>query len=207
MIDGLFTFAARAISASSLVEMWHNTSLVPCFIAISNAVMLDFMHALRLRMFSCSVNGMSCPYFSIAAVRLALIVASSSQWTSIGFSFISNNLSRDVPLSTSMFPVDDPMKTFTPGMSSALIPAFASPSRTNEHIMSALSFVAPIWKPIFVNARPVARSILPFKVSAVIVAGFVFGMSNTVVTPPATAAFDSVSMSALWVKPGSRKCT
>ena len=106
-----------------------------------------------------------------------------------------------------MFPVDEPMNTFTPGMSSALIPFVGSPSRTNEQIMSVLSLVAPIWKAVFVKARPSASSIFSFRASGVMVAGLVFGMSNTVVTPPATAAFDSVTMSALCVSPGSRKCT
>jgi len=120
---------------------------------------------------------------------------------------MSNNLSSESPLSTSMFPVDDPMKTFTPGMSSALTPHDASPSFTSEHIMSALLFVAPIWKPILVRERPSARSIFPLSASAFTVAGLVLGMSKTVVTPPATAARDSVCMSALWVSPGSLKCT
>ena len=38
-------------------------------------------------------------------------------------------------------------------------------------------------------------------------AGFVLGISMMEVTPPAAAARLSVRMSALWVSPGSRKCT
>ena len=41
----------------------------------------------------------------------------------------------------------------------------------------------------------------------VLLGGLVFGISQTEVTPPATAARDSEKISALWVSPGSRKCT
>ncbi len=37
--------------------------------------------------------------------------------------------------------------------------------------------------------------------------GTVFGMSMTVVTPPATAALLACAQSSLWVNPGVRKCT
>jgi hypothetical protein len=39
------------------------------------------------------------------------------------------------------------------------------------------------------------------------VGGDVLGMSMKLVSPPATAAADSVAMSALYSRPGSRKCT
>ena len=175
--------------------------------AISRALMLDFMHADLLRMFSCSVNGMSSPYFSCAFARFAFMVASSSQCTRTGLFLIENSFSRVSPWSTSMLPVDDPMNTFTPAMSSGLIPAASSPSSTILHIASALSFVAPMWNAIFEAHRPLARAIFALSASALVVAGEVLGMSMTVVTPPATAAIDSVDISALWVSPGSLKCT
>ena len=37
--------------------------------------------------------------------------------------------------------------------------------------------------------------------------GMVLGISINDVIPPAAAAFDSEAMVALWVKPGSLKCT
>ena len=43
--------------------------------------------------------------------------------------------------------------------------------------------------------------------SSVTAGGFVFGISMNEVTPPATAARASLAMQALWVRPGSRKCT
>ena len=43
--------------------------------------------------------------------------------------------------------------------------------------------------------------------SSVVVGGLTLGISKTEVTPPASAARLSLSMSALWVIPGSRKCT
>ncbi len=45
------------------------------------------------------------------------------------------------------------------------------------------------------------------KALTVFVGGIVFGMSHTVVTPPASAARDSLRMSPLCSSPGSRKCT
>ena len=55
--------------------------------------------------------------------------------------------------------------------------------------------------------RPVARRTLSASASAVVVVGSVFGISNTAVTPPRTAAREPVSRSSLWTGPGSRKCT
>ena len=120
---------------------------------------------------------------------------------------MAKSLSSEPPSSTSMFPVDEPMNTLTPGISDAFTPVPASPSLTSSRIMSALLLVAPIWKPVFMRLFSFAISILPFRAAASTVAGLVFGISNTVVTPPAAAARDSVAMSALWVSPGSRKWT
>ena len=114
-------------------------------------------------------------------------------------------VSRVFPLSTSMFPVDDPMKTLTPAISSGVMPVSGSPSFTRRHISSAFELVAPIWKAIFPLALLFAVSILSFRAVAVVVGGLVFGMSMEYVTPPARAAFDSLAISALWVSPGSRK--
>ena len=207
MISGLVCFAALTISISSLVEMWQSTSFVPWVMASSRALMLERMQAWRLRMAGCWSNGMSSPYFSVAAARLALIMASSSQCTSTGFSLILKRRSREFLSSTSMLPVDEPMKTLTPGMSLAFSPVAGSPSLTRLQIWSALELLAPMWKPILARLRPLASCILPARASALMVAGLVLGMSKTVVTPPATAARDSVCMSALWVRPGSRKWT
>ena len=169
--------------------------------------MLDLMQAFLLRMFSCSLNGISSPYVSMALARFSLIVASSSQCTSTGFSLIANSLSSVSPASTSMFPVDDPMNTFTPAMSSGVIPVDSSPAVIRRQISSTLSLVAPIWNDILATDFSFASCTFPFNLSAVVVAGDVFGISMTLVTPPATAASDSVAISALCVSPGSRKCT
>ena len=55
--------------------------------------------------------------------------------------------------------------------------------------------------------RPRARSSLSSSAAAVTVSGLVFGISNTAVTPPITAASEPVSRSSLCSAPGSRKCT
>ena len=52
-------------------------------------------------------------------------------------------------------------------------------------------------------SRAVAH--LSSNASMVVVAGILFGISTTVVTPPATAANDSLAKVALCVSPGSRK--
>ena len=44
-------------------------------------------------------------------------------------------------------------------------------------------------------------------VSALSTAGFVFAISTTLVKPPLSAAWAPDSISSLYVKPGSRKCT
>src|SRR5258708_3999500 len=51
------------------------------------------------------------------------------------------------------------------------------------------------------------RATLSASASAFVVVGLVFGISNTAVTPPSTAAGEPVSRSSFWVSPGSRKCT
>ena len=158
-------------------------------------------------MFSCSLNGMSSPYVSMALARFSLIVSSSSQCTSTGFSLIANSWSSVSFASTSMLPVDEPMNTFTPAMSSGVIPVSSSPFVMRRHMSSTLLFVAPIWKDSFATDFSFASSSFPFNASAEVVAGDVFGISMTLVTPPATAASDSVAISALCVSPGSRKCT
>ena len=43
--------------------------------------------------------------------------------------------------------------------------------------------------------------------SALVIAGFVFGIAQTMVNPPARAALVPVTMSSLWQPPGSRKWT
>ena len=48
---------------------------------------------------------------------------------------------------------------------------------------------------------------LSSRASMVVVCGLVLGISIKEVIPPATAALDSVLIQALWVNPGSRKCT
>ena len=52
-----------------------------------------------------------------------------------------------------------------------------------------------------------ARRYLSSSAAASSVGGVVLGMSMKLVRPPATAAADSVAMSALYSRPGSRKCT
>ena len=52
-----------------------------------------------------------------------------------------------------------------------------------------------------------ARFLRSESVSSLSTAGFVFAMQITVVYPPAAALAAPVSMSSLYVKPGSRKCT
>ena len=51
------------------------------------------------------------------------------------------------------------------------------------------------------------RRTLSASASALVVCGSVFGISNTAVTPPMTAAREPDSRSSLWSRPGSRKCT
>ena len=54
-------------------------------------------------------------------------------------------------------------------------------------------------------ARP--RQLVGRSASALVVVGSVFGISNTAVTPPSTAAREPVSRSSFHSMPGSRKCT
>ena len=150
-MPGLFSFAARTISTSSLVEMWQSVRRVLYLIASSRALMLDLMHAILLRICSCSLNGMSSPYFSRALSRFLRIVSSSSQWTSTGFSLIEKSSAKVFSSSTSIFPVDEPMNTLTPAMSDGFSPVSASPFCTREAIAEAFSLVAPMWKPIFIT--------------------------------------------------------
>ncbi len=55
--------------------------------------------------------------------------------------------------------------------------------------------------------RPLARASLSARASASVVVGWVFGISNTAVTPPSTAPREPVSRSSFHSRPGSRKCT
>ena len=93
-----------------------------------------------------------------------------------------------------MFPVDDPMNTFIPITSSGEISVFPA---SMSSISPMFLLVAPKWKPRFMHDFSFASESLPANAPADTVAGLVFGMSNAVVTPPATAARDSVVMSAL----------
>src|SRR5918999_698766 len=55
--------------------------------------------------------------------------------------------------------------------------------------------------------RSLARASLSASASASVVVGSVFGISNTAVTPPSTAAREPVSRSSFHSRPGSRKWT
>ena len=52
-----------------------------------------------------------------------------------------------------------------------------------------------------------ARFKISCSTSTLSTTGFVFGIAQTVVTPPAAAAREPVMISSLYVSPGSRKCT
>ena len=206
-MSGLLIFAALTISTSSFVEMWQSVSLVLCLIAISRAFMVDFMQALRLLIFSCSSNGISSPYFSLAFARFSLMVCSSSQCTRTGFWFMANTSSRALPESTSIFPVEDPMNTFNPAKSFALMPVCSSPLMIILCISATFLFVTPRWNMTWFAPFSAAIPIFSLSAAADIVGGLVFGISITVVTPPARAARDSVPISAFCTSPGSLKCT
>ena len=89
------------------------------------------------------------------------------------------------------------MKSFIPGISSPGI----------CESVSMLSLVAPGKKAQFTWLFSLAAACFSRSVLTVVVCGFVLGMSKYEVTPPKAAALLSDSMSALWVSPGSRKCT
>ena len=80
------------------------------------------------------MSGVSAsPYFSWKAFRLASIIGVSSQCVMIGVGHSRKIASSVSGLSTSMFPVDAPMNTLTPGA------FFGSSAR----IASRLSLLAP----------------------------------------------------------------
>ncbi len=86
------------------------------------------------------------------------------------------------------------MNTFTPG----------AVRGSSDWIAARLSLLAPRSKPKLPQARPAARRYLSSSACAYPgVGGLVLGMSMNVVRPPATAAADSVAMSALYSRPGS----
>ena len=99
---------------------------------------------------------------------------------------------------TSSEPVEEPMNTLMP----------AAPGSISSSGRSlTLSWVPPTKKAKSQCMRPVARAILSSSALAEVVSGLVFGISNTAVTPPMTAARDPDSRSSLCSMPGSRKCT
>ena len=148
-------------------------------------------------MLGCSVTSGSSPYFALASAMLRLMTAVSSQCAMMGSGDVLNNFSSASVLSTSIFPVDEPMNSFTPGTSCG----------SNCDSSAVLSLVAPKKNEWLTWLFVAARANFSARVSSVVVCGTVLGMSKNVVTPPAAAARLSLSMSALSVRPGSRKCT
>src|SRR5262245_56520908 len=100
-------------------------------------------------------------------------------------------------LSTSILPVEEPIKTFTPH----------TWLKSVFRISARVSFAAHIKKELFANELRAQISYFSSSSFCVSVFGTVFGISIKEVTPPATAALDSVKISALCVRPGSRKWT
>ena len=90
------------------------------------------------------------------------------------------------------------MNTFMPA---------APGSRSSSPTSAALSRVPPTQKAKSQCMRPVARATLSASASALVVSGWVLGISKTAVTPPSTAAREPLSKSSLCSRPGSRKCT
>ena len=89
--------------------------------------------------------------------------------------------------STSIFPVEEPIKTFTP----AILLGSA------DFTSSKFSLLAPRKKAKFAAEQFFAIVHFSSIRSMLSVGGETLGISKYVVTPPATAAFDSVSMHAL----------
>ena len=136
--------------------------------------------------------------FSTLRSRRSRSIISSSEWNAARRPICERIASTPASSSTSSDPVDDPMKTLTP----------AAPGNLSSSLSSAaFSCVPPTQNAKSQCIRCVPRFTLSASVSALVVCGSVFGISNTVVTPPITAANDPVSRSSLCIRPGSRKCT
>jgi len=122
--------------------------------------------------------------------------ASSSAWNEARREIWAMILDSVGSSLTRRSPVDDPMNT--------LIPAEPS-NRSSAGISSMLVCVPPTKNAKSQNILCRARRTLSANVPADVVNGLVFGISNTAVTPPATAARLPVSKSSLCSNPGSRK--
>ena len=104
---------------------------------------------------------------------------SSSEWNDARRLMTFRMLRRLSSSSTSSEPVDEPMNTFTP----------AHPGRRSSsgEVGGVLARAADEEREIAVHAVGGARLTLAASAFALVVAGSVFGISNTVVTPPMTA--------------------
>ncbi len=123
---------------------------------------------------------------------------SSSEWKAARRVVFSRMAVTPGSSATSSEPVDEPMNTLMP----------AEPGRrSSSGTWRAFSCVPPTQKAKSQCMRCRPSRTFSASVSAVVVSGFVFGISNTEVTPPSTAPREPVSRSSLWVRPGSRKWT
>ena len=104
--------------------------------------------------------------------------ASSSEWKAARRSMRARMRASVSSSSTRRSPVEEPMNTLMPAAPGSLSSVGSS---------STFSRVAPTKKAKSQYMRPRARATLSASASAVTVAGLVFGISNTAVTPPSTA--------------------
>ena len=94
-------------------EQW----IKKCYAAMDD----DFKHASRERMFGCSEKGTFSPNFSRARASRSCIIGVFSQWVAIMVGAWRKICSRIASSSTSILPVDEPIKTLTPAMEAGSI--------------------------------------------------------------------------------------
>ena len=121
----------------------------------------------------------------------------SSQWAKTGISSLAASLSASRISSAVLTGTPSSEKAQQPASFKACISVSFSPFSPTE--------TAPIGR-TWASALAAFSSIY-FTVSALSHTGFVLGMAQTVVTPPAAAARHPEIISSLYSRPGSRKCT
>ena len=187
-------------SRSSLaVETWSTCRRAPAKVAMRTASSVEEQQASAERMRGWRLMGTSgrLAYSSLQCSVFLRMMSWFSQWAAISMSVPLKIFSRLLVLSTSMFPVLEPMKSLMPH------------TRFLSSLWNSvwLSLVAPKQQEWLTIHFSFSSSIFCSRASMVVVCGCVLGMSMMEVTPPAAAAQLSVKMSALCVSPGSRKCT
>ncbi len=125
--------AASKRASSSAVVICRTCNRVRCFFARETAWWEDVRQASTERIAACSPAGIASPKRARHVSSLCFIVGVCSQCVATRQGALAKILSRICSSSTSIFPVEAPINTFTPQACEA-VSAFSS---------SRLSFVAP----------------------------------------------------------------